>query len=40
MDMSADELKVIIQNKFGADVEMVGGTRSAPLWQVIKPLLN
>lgn len=40
MDISADELKTIIQNKFGADVEMVGGTRSAPLWQVIKPSSN
>ena len=40
MDMSANELKGIIQIKFGADVEMVGGTRSAPLWQVVKPYVN
>lgn len=40
MNITTNELKEIIQMKFGADVEMVGGTRSAPLWQVIKPLLN
>ena len=40
MDMSASELKEIIQNKFGTDIELVGGTRSAPLWQVVKSHLN
>ena len=40
MNLAADELKEIIQNKFGADVKMVGGTRSAPLWQVVKPYVN
>ena len=40
MNITADELKTIIQNKFGADVEMVGGTRSAPLWHVVKPHFN
>ena len=40
MNMNALELQKIIQEKFGANVELVGGSKSAPLWQVSKSFVN
>jgi hypothetical protein len=40
MDLSAKELKSIVQSVFGGEAIMAGGTTSAPLWAVKKPYLN
>lgn len=40
MNFSANEIGWMIQNIFGGLVTRVGGTSSAPLWVIYKPLLN
>lgn len=37
MDLSAVELSMIIYSVFHGVIQMVGGTKSAPLWLVVKP---
>lgn len=34
LSLSSEELKDIIENIFNRKVEMVGGTKSAPLWEI------
>ena len=40
MDVTANDLKEIIQSIFKGEIERVGGTSSAPLWKVQKTYIN
>ena len=40
MDLTAHDLKEIIQSVFKGKIERVGGTSSAPLWKVQKSYIN
>lgn len=36
MDININLLRDVIQGKFGGTIQMVGGTKSAPIWCVVK----
>lgn len=39
-DLDAASMQTVIENIFNAKVQRVGGTKSAPMWKIVKPFNN